>query len=109
MKSYLGSRYDLNEDQGMPSDQSSVGVEQMQPAISSGGSGASAATTAATAAAGANPYALGASFLLSYMQARQQEFERKRQAALQNQQQYAQTQDHALDSLNNSWKSALLK
>lgn len=112
MKNYLGSKYDLNEEYGMPEDQSSVGVQPMQPSLSDSGAGAGGGAAQGVAAAGAmkmNPYLLGGSFLLSYMQAKQQEFERKRQAALQNQQQYAQNQEQGLNALNNAWKSALLK
>lgn len=93
--SYLGSRYNLEEDVGMPE-----------------ASMASASASPTTAAAGGaamktNPYLLGGSFLLSYMKAKEDEFKRKQQQEMQIQQQYAQDQEQALGALNNTWKSAL--
>lgn len=95
--SYLGSKYNLEEEVGMPN----ASMASSAPA------GGAAQGAAAGAAMKANPYLLGASFLLSYMEAKDKAFKEKqdKEHAIQNM--YKEDQEQGLQALNNAWKSAL--
>jgi hypothetical protein len=107
---YFDDRYNKQQEYnlgGTPDLQSEVGTPEASMASAGGGEAASG--MAAAGAMKTNPYLLGGSFLLSYMAAKQKAFEDKKKMDIANQQQYAGNQSQAMDSLNQSWKSALLK
>jgi hypothetical protein len=103
---YFDDRYNKQQEYnlgGTPDLQSEVGTPDASMAS------AAPAGAGAAAAGGLNYPLLGTSFLLSYMAAKQKAFEDKKKMDIANQQQYAGNQSQAMDSLNQSWKSALLK
>ena len=98
-KSYFDDKYgSMEQDYAMPE-------QQAQAAPMSSGSGTQGLQQAG--AASGNPYAMGASFILNYMDQKQKEFEAKRAQEMQLSQNYANMQDKGLQSLGSYWAKAL--
>ena len=63
---------------------------------------------ATTGAMTGNPYMMAGSFLVSYLQSRAEQEQKKRELQSQIAGKSGEDQMKAMDSLNQSWKSALL-
>ena len=108
MANYLGSR-NLNEDYGYAQpEQSPYLSAKLSPEAPAADTGAQQAAGGAAMSSG-NPYAMAGGFLLNYLAAKQAAFEKKKQTEMQAVQNYANAQTDAVQSLNNNWKSALLR
>ena len=57
---------------------------------------------------GGNPYMMAGSFLVNYLQSRAEQAQKKRELQSQIAGKTGDDQMKAMDTLNNSWKSALL-
>jgi len=109
MESYLGEDYDPQDEYDMMQQQK---VMESTPAQAPAASVAPAAAGAGmAAAAGSNPYIAGAtiggSFLTALMAAKAQERAQQKQAIMQTLGGHADSQNQALNSLLNVYKTAL--
>lgn len=94
---YLDAKYDyLKDDVGTPE----ARMASATPAVGAGGP---------AAGGGVNYPFLAGSFLLEFLKRKEEAFEAKRMAESDNQVIYGGKQAAALNSLNQSWKDALLR